>query len=59
MQSSILLVDDQESIRHFLERAMSADGHEVRRHLWQGDRHANKAASAEAALRLVLERVVR
>jgi len=36
-----------------------AGGHEVRRHLWQGDRHANKAASAEAALRLVLERVVR
>ena len=30
MQSSILIVDDQESIRHFLERSLSEDGHEVR-----------------------------
>ena len=30
MPSSILIVDDQESIRHFLERALCADGHEVR-----------------------------
>jgi DNA-binding NtrC family response regulator len=30
MQSSILVVDDQESIRHFLERNLTEDGHEVR-----------------------------
>ncbi len=30
MQSSILIVDDQESIRHFLEKALREDGHEVR-----------------------------
>lgn len=32
-------------------------GHDVRRHAWQGDRHANKVQSADAALRLVLERL--
>lgn len=30
-------------------------GHEVRRHLWDGDRAANKEQSAAAALRLLLE----
>jgi two-component system, NtrC family, response regulator AtoC len=30
MQSSVLIIDDQESIRHFLERALAAGGHEVR-----------------------------
>ncbi len=30
MQSSILIVDDQESIRHFLEKALREDGHEIR-----------------------------
>lgn len=30
-------------------------GHEVRRHLWQGDRTANKEHSAGAALQLLLE----
>lgn len=33
------------------------DGHDVRRHVWGGDRHANKLRSAEAALTLLLERV--
>lgn len=34
-----------------------ADGHEVRRHAWDGDRSANKRASAGAALELLLERL--
>ena len=34
-----------------------ADGHDVRRNLWQTGRHANKIQSAEAALRLLLERL--
>jgi PncC family amidohydrolase len=33
-----------------------ADGSEVRRHLWEGDRSENKRLSAAAALDLVLER---
>jgi PncC family amidohydrolase len=32
-------------------------GHDVRRHVWTGDRHANKILSAEAALTLLLERL--
>ncbi len=32
-------------------------GVEVRRHLWHGDRAANKVRSAEAALRLLLDRL--
>jgi PncC family amidohydrolase len=32
-------------------------GHEVQRHHWSGDRHANKVASARAALTLLLERL--
>lgn len=32
-------------------------GHDVRRHLWRTDRHRNKLLSAEAALRLLLERL--
>ena len=34
----------------------SQDSAEVRRHVWQGDRDANKIASAEAALELLIER---
>jgi len=34
-----------------------AAGHDVRRFVWSGDRHANKAQSAEAALQLVWERL--
>jgi nicotinamide-nucleotide amidase len=34
-----------------------ANGHDVRRHVWQGERHSNKVQSAEAALLLVLERL--
>ncbi len=34
-----------------------ADGSDVRRHLWHGDRHANKVASARAALELLVERL--
>jgi nicotinamide-nucleotide amidase len=34
-----------------------ASGTDVRRHLWHGDRAANKRLSAEAALRLALERL--
>ena len=34
-------------------------GHEVQRHQWSGDRHANKVASASAALTLLMERVAR
>jgi PncC family amidohydrolase len=34
-----------------------AAGAEVRRHQWHGDRGANKVRSAEAAVRLVLERL--
>ena len=34
-----------------------ADGVEVRRHVWSGDRIENKRASAEALLELLLERV--
>lgn len=32
-------------------------GHDVRRHLWQSDRSANKLHSARAALELLLERL--
>jgi PncC family amidohydrolase len=32
-------------------------GHEVQRHQWSGERHANKRASAGAALALLLERL--
>lgn len=32
-----------------------SEGHDVRRYVWQGDRHGNKLRSAEAALALVLE----
>jgi len=32
-------------------------GHEVQRHQWSGDRHANKVASAGAALALLLDRL--
>jgi hypothetical protein len=32
-------------------------GHDVRRHAWVSDRHANKVLSAEAALKLLLERL--
>ena len=35
------------------------DGHEVQRHHWNGDRHANKVASAGAALTLLVERLGR
>jgi PncC family amidohydrolase len=35
------------------------DGHEVRRHQWSGARHANKVASAGAALTLLIERLAR
>jgi PncC family amidohydrolase len=34
-----------------------ANGHDVRRFVWHGDRHGNKLASARACLELVLERV--
>jgi PncC family amidohydrolase len=34
-----------------------ADGADVRRHLWTGDRSENKRSSAEAVLELLLERV--
>ena len=34
-------------------------GHEVQRHQWSGDRHANKVASAGAALSLLVERLKR
>jgi PncC family amidohydrolase len=34
-------------------------GHDVQRHLWSGDRHANKVASAEAALNLLVARLGR
>ena len=34
-----------------------ADGHDVRRHTWQEDRHGNKVRSAEAALGLLLDRL--
>jgi nicotinamide-nucleotide amidase len=36
-----------------------ADGVDVRRHLWTGDRAANKIASAEAALELLIDRAAR
>jgi PncC family amidohydrolase len=32
-------------------------GHDVRRHVWSGDRSANKRASAGAALQLLVERI--
>jgi PncC family amidohydrolase len=32
-------------------------GHDVRRNVWDGDRHSNRVMSAEAALGLLLERV--
>jgi PncC family amidohydrolase len=32
-------------------------GHDVRRHVWSGDRSANKRDSASAALTLLLERL--
>lgn len=35
------------------------DGHEVQRHQWSGDRHANKVASAGAALSLLVIRLRR
>jgi PncC family amidohydrolase len=35
------------------------NGHEVQRHQWPTDRHANKIASAGAALALLLERLSR
>lgn len=34
-----------------------ADGHDVRRHVWEGDRSTNKQASARAALELLLDRL--
>lgn len=34
-----------------------ADGHDVRRFVWDGDRHANKMRSAHAALTLIMERL--
>jgi PncC family amidohydrolase len=34
-----------------------ADGHDVRRNVWTGDRHTNKVHSAAAALTLLLERL--
>jgi PncC family amidohydrolase len=34
-----------------------ADGHDARRFVWAGDRHANKLNSAAAALQLLLERL--
>lgn len=34
-----------------------AGGRDVRRHVWPGDRHANKLDSAGAALELLLERL--
>jgi PncC family amidohydrolase len=34
-----------------------ADGNDVRRFVWAGDRHANKVASADAVLRMLLERL--
>jgi PncC family amidohydrolase len=34
-----------------------ADGHDVRRFVWDADRHANKVSSAAAALELLLERL--
>ena len=34
-----------------------ADGQDVRRYVWEGDRSANKWASAAAAIRLLLERL--
>jgi PncC family amidohydrolase len=33
------------------------EGHDVRRHQWTGERHANKVQSADAVLRLLLERL--
>ena len=33
------------------------EGHDVRRHAWDSDRHTNKLRSARAALELVLERL--
>jgi len=33
------------------------DGHDVRRFVWTEDRHVNRVRSAEAALKLVLERL--
>jgi PncC family amidohydrolase len=32
-------------------------GHDVRRHLWSGDRDANKVASAAAALEILIDRI--
>lgn len=34
-----------------------ANGHDVRRHQWHGDRHSNKVESVGACLELVLERL--
>ena len=36
-----------------------AEGHDVRRHQWHGDRHSNKVESVGACLELVLERLSR
>lgn len=33
------------------------NGHDVRRHLWHGDRHSNKVQSVTACLELILERL--
>jgi nicotinamide mononucleotide (NMN) deamidase PncC len=33
------------------------NGHDVRRHAWQGDRHSNKVESVAACLELILERL--
>jgi PncC family amidohydrolase len=35
------------------------DGHEVRRFQWTSDRHANKQASAQACLELIIDRLER
>ena len=35
--------------------AASAEGSLVRQHQWQGDRHTNRRASADAAVQLILE----
>ena len=34
-----------------------AEGSDVQRHVWPGDRHSNKVQSAEAALLMLLERL--
>ena len=44
-------------VREAYRLAGDADGEVVRRFVWSGDRSANKLASAEAALRLIVERL--